>query len=183
MQLIYHTTGLVGWPFRGHQLTTVKGAWQGDRPEPLRFWGDGLWRGEPRQALIDYNNGQPVVRSLVPPNDAEREPVPAELQANTVDTLSALRLLIGKVQNTGRCEAETRTADGRRLAVISARTVGDETLESTSRWIFSGRALRCDFEGRQLAGFIRGIRISRRPGRACHIPQAATSSRLRGAPL
>jgi hypothetical protein len=221
MQLIYHTTGLVGWLFRGHQLTTVQGAWQGDRPAPLRFWGNGVWRREARQTLIDYNHGQPVIHSLVPPNDAEREPVPAELQANTVDTLSALALLIRKVQDSGRCEAEARTFDGRRLAVISARTVGDETLESTSRWIFSGRALRCDFEGRQLAGFIRGIdelqrpqhgsawlaqvvpgslrvpvqisftrggsdprrRISRRPGRACHIPQAATSSRLRGAPL
>ncbi|MBV8520746.1 MAG: DUF3108 domain-containing protein [Acetobacteraceae bacterium] len=157
MQLTYHTTGLVGLLFRGHQLTTVQGAWQGDRPAPLRFWGDGVWRGEARQTLIDYNHGQPVIRSLVPPNDAEREPVPAQLQANTVDTLSALALLIRKVQDTGRCETEARTFDGRRLAVISARTVGDETLEPTSRSIFNGRALRCDFEGRQLAGFMRGI--------------------------
>jgi hypothetical protein len=155
MQMAYHTTGLAGVLFRGHQLSTVRGLWQGDRPEPLRFSGDGVWRGQPRRTLIDYDRGQPVIRSLVPPNDTEREPVPQQLQANTVDALSALAMLMRNVQGTGRCEAAVNTFDGRRLAQVAARTVGEELLEPTSRSIFSGRALRCDFDGRQLAGFLR----------------------------
>ena len=155
MQMAYHTTGLVGVLYRGHQLSTVQGIWDGNRPEPLRFSGDGVWRGQLRRILIDYDGGQPVVRSLVPPNDAERDPVPPQLQENTVDTLSALTALIHNVQQTGRCEAAVNTFDGRRLAQVSARTAGEEFLEPTSRSIFSGRALRCDFAGRQLAGFLR----------------------------
>ena len=155
MQMAYHTTGLVGMLFHGRQLSTVEGLWAGERPVPLRFMGDGVWRGQPRRTLIDYVRGQPAIRTLLPPNEVEREPVPPELQANTVDTLSALAMLMRNVQDSGRCEASVNTFDGRRLAKISARTGGEEALESTSRSIFSGRALRCDFEGMQLAGFVK----------------------------
>ena len=155
MEITYSTTGLVGFLFRGHQLSTVQGAWQGSRALPLRFFGDGYWRGEPRRTLIDYDRGQPLIRTLVPPNDEEREPVPREMQANSIDTLSALALLMRRVQDTGTCEAQVTTFDGRRLAEIAARTIGDEVLPPSGRSMFSGRALRCDFDGRQLAGFLR----------------------------
>lgn len=155
MQMSYRTTGLVGALFHGYQFSVVEGAWQGSRPAPLRFFGDGFWRGEPRRTLIDYDRGQPLIRTLIPPNDEERDPVPPQLQANSIDTLSALALLMRRVQDTGGCEADVRTFDGRRLAEISAHTVGDEILPATGRSMFSGRALRCDFDGRQLAGFVR----------------------------
>jgi hypothetical protein len=157
MQMAYRTTGIVGALFHGRQLSTVEGVWIGERPVPLRFMGDGLWRGQPRRTLIDYERGQPVIRTLVPPNEEEREPVSPRLQANTVDTLSALAMLMRNVQDTGRCEASVNTFDGRRLAQVSARTIGEEFLEPTRRSIFSGPALRCDFDGRQLAGFIRDL--------------------------
>ena len=61
--------------------------------------------------------------------------------------------LVRQVNATGRCEGRSRTYDGRRLAELTARTAGREVLEQTSRSSFAGPALRCDFEGRQLAGF------------------------------
>ena len=153
MKLGYHTTGMVGFFFRGHQFDFVQGAWRGKDAVPSHFLGQGNWRGTDRLAEIDYQRGKPIVRVLEPPNAAEREHVPDTLQANTIDTLSALAGLIRSVGDTGRCETTVRTYDGRRALEIQANTVGEEMLEPTSRSTFAGKALRCDFAGRMLAGF------------------------------
>ena len=156
MALTLRTTGFVGLFMRGRQLSTVEGVWDAGQPAPRRFVGDGYWRGEPRRTLIDYEKGVPVIRQMEPPNDAEREPVPPDLQRNAVDTLSAIALLMHRVADTGRCEASVRTYDGRRVAEVAARTVGHEILPPTDRSTFAGTALRCDFDGRMVAGFLHG---------------------------
>lgn len=153
MSLAYHTTGMVGFFYRGHQLATVTGNWHDMNPSPSRFSGAGVWRGEPRLADIEYEQGKPLIRQLQPPNEKEREPVPEALQANSIDTLSALADLMHLVAATGRCELTVHTYDGRRAVEIAAHTVGEETLEPTERSSFSGKALRCDFAGHLLAGF------------------------------
>jgi len=152
----YHTTGLVGLFYRGHQVNAASGLWDEGHVEPQEFSGDGVWRGTHRLTLIDYNRGVPEVKQLVPPQTSEREPVPSELQRNTMDTLSALAQLIHNVELTKSCDTTVRTYDGRRVLEVVARTGGTETLEPTSRSSFSGPALRCDFEGREVAGFLIG---------------------------
>jgi hypothetical protein len=137
----------------GEQVSRVEGGWSQNMPRPLRYSTDGLWRGQPRHILLDYVRGAPVVRRLEPPNDAEREPVPPELAQGTVDTLSALALLARTVRETGRCEARAATYDGRRRTDFDARTLGRDRLALGATW--SGEALRCGFEGRQVAGFMR----------------------------
>lgn len=154
VNLGYRTTGLAGFFVRGRQFDLVTGSWHGLRANPSRFIGEGSWRGIDRQAVIEYQDGRPIIRQLMPPNDAEREPVPEGLRGNTVDTLSALAELIRVVDSTGRCESRARTYDGRRAVEVEAHTVGNEDLQSTDRSSFAGRALRCDFSGRMLAGFL-----------------------------
>ncbi|HYZ25073.1 MAG TPA: DUF3108 domain-containing protein [Rhodopila sp.] len=154
MQLAYHTTGLVGFFYSGHQQDTVSGAFNGEQVRPSRYMGEGFWRGRNRAVEIDYARGHPTIRLLVPSNDEEREPVPEDMRNGTVDNLSALVQLIHVVVATGRCDTAVRTFDGRRLVDIRARTVGEEELPPTDRSSFSGKALRCDFEGRMLAGFL-----------------------------
>jgi hypothetical protein len=156
MDLRYHTTGVAALFVHGHQFDVVSGSWQGLRAEPSRFVGQGSWHGIDRLAEIDYHDAKPMFRQLIPPNDSEREPVPDGLLANTVDTLSALAELVRVVEASGRCEAAVRTYDGRRAVDIKAHTVGEEVLEPTDRSSFAGRALRCDFSGRMLAGFLFG---------------------------
>ena len=153
VHLTYRTAGTVGMLIHAEQDTTVEGAFIGDRPAPRRFFSSGHLRGRPRVTQINYPRGQPEIRILIPPNEEEREPVPAADQAGTIDSLSAMAQLVRQVNASGRCEGHSRTYDGRRLAELSARTVGQETLEPSGRSSFSGPALRCDFEGRQLAGF------------------------------
>ena len=80
--------------------------------------------------------------------------MPAALQANTMDTLSALVQLMRRVEQAGRCDTHVRTYDGRRVLDIAARTGGQELLEPAHDSIYRGQALRCDFEGSELAGFL-----------------------------
>ena len=152
----YHTTGLVGLLYHGHQTNTVRGLWDSEHAQPLEFFGEGAWRGQQRRTLIDYDHGLPQIRDLQPPQATEREPVPSELQRNTVDTLSALAQLIRKVEQGKSCETAVHTYDGRRVLDVVAHTGGAEKLAPTGRSIFSGATLRCDFEGRELAGFLLG---------------------------
>jgi hypothetical protein len=152
----YHTTGLVGFLYSGHQVNRVRGTWQDDHAVPIEFAGVGTWRGQDRRTLIDYRQGEPEVRELVPPQQSEREPVPRALQLHTMDTLSALAELMRHVGRDHSCETTVHTYDGRRVLEVSAHTGGSEILEPTSRSIFSGSALRCDFEGHELAGFLLG---------------------------
>jgi hypothetical protein len=153
MSLSFHTVGMVGFLFGGHQLDVVNGSWHGRKAVPTRFAGQGRWRDQDRLVEIDYQRGRPIVRKLVPPDTAERETVPDDLQADTIDTLSALVQLIRVVADTGRCEMAVRSFDGRRTVEIEAHTVGEQTLASSNRSSFAGKALRCDFAGRLLAGF------------------------------
>jgi len=154
LSLAYHTTGMVGFFYQGHQYDTVYGAWNGVVPAPNRYFGHGVWHDKDRIAEIEYEKGVPRIRQLIPPNSEEREVVPEELRLNTIDGISALAQLIRTVDATGRCEALVHTYDGRRASEIRSVTVGEEDLPPTSRSVFAGKALRCDFAGHLLAGFL-----------------------------
>ena len=156
IRLGFHTAGLYGAFMHSESSTLAQGAWRGEDAAPFHFAGSGRVQGELRQTVIDYQAGDPQIRVLVPPNEAERDPVPPAMERNTVDTLSAMALLVKRVRDTGRCEAHAVTFDGRRLIDIAAHTAGVETVAPSGRSPFAGPALRCDFDGRQLAGFRRG---------------------------
>jgi len=154
VQIVYRTAGTFGFMVRGQQDTTVQGQFVADRAVPQRFYSAGVMRGQQRLTVIDYAGGQPIVRQLVPPTGNEREPVPAELQRGTIDTLSAMAQLLRQVNDSRLCEGRVMTFDGRRLAELSAHTVGEEFLPPTRLSSYTGNALHCEFEGRQFGGFM-----------------------------
>lgn len=153
LKLAYHTTGLVGFFDRGHQLDQVRGVWHDGRPDPLKYQTNGRWDGKNRTTVIAYQNGDPLIRAMVPPDRKERQPVPPRLRNHAIDTLSALVLLIRRVAEVGNCNVTVHTFDGRRATEVTAHTAEWDLLPHTSDSIYSGRALRCDFKGRMLAGF------------------------------
>jgi hypothetical protein len=106
-----------------------------------------------------------MIRDLMPPDEADREPVPEGERGDTIDTLSAIAYLVRHVTGTGTCDGQTRVFDGRRLSEIAARTVGLATVAHGEAGPFQGAALRCDFAGQQLAGFLHdeGLDWQRRP--------------------
>jgi hypothetical protein len=150
----FRTVGLLSTFVQSEQHMTVWGAWREGQPEPQRFWSWGHLRGQPRETLIDYLNGQPVVRTLVPPGEDEREAVPEQQRGDSIDTLSAIAFLVRRVADTGTCDGRARVFDGRRLTEISARTAGPARTSAGESGPYEGDALRCDFTGHQLAGFL-----------------------------
>ncbi|WP_376100358.1 DUF3108 domain-containing protein [Roseomonas sp. CCTCC AB2023176] len=156
---IEFTSRLVGLPAtlmgEGRQTTRATGTWTAAGVQPVSYVGQGTWRGDPRRTVLSWDGNRPVVRDLLPPNTAEREEVPEAARRGTVDSLSAVAFLIRQVQREQRCEATTTVYDGRRLTQMSARTARWEMLPPV-RGEWSGRALRCEFEGRLTAGFRSG---------------------------
>lgn len=154
LQVSYQLGGLVGLLMSGDATTTTEGRFTAGAVQPTEMLSVSHARGVARVTQLTWQGDRPVTTQLIPPLGLERAPVPPRDQAGTVDTLSAMAGLLRQVAATGRCEASQNTFDGRRLSVVTARTVGEETLERTSRSSFrGGRALRCDFSGRQTGGF------------------------------
>ncbi len=148
------TAGAFSLLVSGEIKTTVAGWRTPEGVAPTRSYSYGTFRGNPRRVQIDYVGGQPDVRILEPASEADRDPVPAPLWRDTIDPESAMASLIYRVNSTGRCETAARTFDGRRLSEVHAVTAGMETLSAERDSAFAGAALRCDFEGRQIAGFL-----------------------------
>lgn len=147
------TVGLFSLFVGGHTEAIAQGSWQGESAVPASYDVDGHWHGETLVTRMDYADGQPDVRALLPDLSREREAVPQALQANTIDSLSAMASLVHRVNATGRCDGAARVFDGRRLSQITVDTAGIQLLPPTTLSSFAGPALRCDFDGRLLAGF------------------------------
>lgn len=166
----FRTAGMISVFFRGNNLSLVDGTWHGSGVAPRHYESGGIWRGNPRHTEIDYPDGQPHLMAMLPQVEPDRDPVPAAMQRNTIDVLSAVAMLVHSVATTGRCEGIAATFDGHRVSEVKATTVGMETLPPESRSSFSGPALRCDLDGRQLAGFPKDAG----PDDMIHKPQHST---------
>ena len=154
LHVTFHTAGMAAWVVRADNDSQVSGRFAGDQAMPILFEGSGSLRGTRRLTRIAYQDGNPVIRTLSPPVEHERSAVPPSQTQHTIDTLSAVALLIHEVAMDGKCDGTATTFDGRRLAVQTSHTTGTEALPQTGRSIFHGEALRCDFDGRQLGGFV-----------------------------
>jgi hypothetical protein len=152
------TRGIASLLGRGEQATEAEGGFRGTEPLPARYRTEGVWRGALRHIGLDYPPGAagPVLRVLEPREaPGEREPVAPELRRGTLDPLSALVKLSRAVAETGRCDGTAAVFDGRRRSDVAVRTAGRDLLPPR-RWggeAWSGEALRCGLEWRQVAGF------------------------------
>jgi len=155
VHITYHTAGMIGMLVHTDNDTQAQGDFVGGAAAPRLFTGFGHLRGTARATRIEYVEGNPVIRELSPPIEQERSPIPPAQTQHTIDTLSALALLMHQVGDSGTCSGTVTTFDGRRLSRQTAHQTGDEVLAPTDRSIFAGKALRCDFEGLQLGGFVR----------------------------
>jgi hypothetical protein len=153
MGLRYHTTGLAS-VFSGDGLNEqTGGGFDHDSPIPLEFRSSVRLHGQDRIVTLTYRNGSPAETALSPPNEGERDVVPVVQREHTFDPLSATVAMMRLAARTGRCDLSHRTYDGRRLELFEARTAGEEDLAPSARSSFSGRALRCDYTSKTLAGF------------------------------
>ncbi len=154
LRVSYHTVGVAGFFYPGQEDDAVSGAWDEAGPQPAQYLAEGTWRGHWRQTRVVYHAQIPTVAAAIPPIAQERYPVPPDLLPGTIDTLSALVGLIRHVAATGTCDTTVRVFDGRRLSRIEARAGEQSALQAQAGSVFSGPALKCDFTGQMIAGFM-----------------------------
>ena len=158
-RLEFHTAGMLGWMVHTESDSQVEGRFAPSPTLavlPAKYDSTGVMHGTDRITRITYQNGTPMLQTVVPPVAQERVPVPAAETQHTIDTLSAIALLMRQVGQSGTCDGAVNTFDGRRLTAMTAHTVGPESLSPNRKLGFDGHALRCDFTGVQLAGFMKG---------------------------
>ncbi|MGH7082339.1 MAG: hypothetical protein ACREFV_07720 [Acetobacteraceae bacterium] len=165
----YHTLGMIGLLFPGHAREVADGTWQGTRAAPESFQSLSTWSGRTFDVRMAYADGLPRIMTLEPAETRKREIVPAALRAGTVDTLSAMALLIERMADGKGCRMALHAFDGRRLMALSAEPAGSQRLGVTTRSFFHGTAARCDVRGKMLAGFLR----SDGPAERAHIDRGA----------
>jgi hypothetical protein len=152
MGLQYRTTGLATIVASGALKQSSKGIWEHDQPFPSEFRSYVRLHGKDRTVNLAYRNANPFITEADPTNESEREIVPPARLEHTFDPLSAMVDMLHVAQQTGKCDISHNTYDGRRLESFVARTVDYEDIPQSSRSIFSGRALRCDYTSTPLAG-------------------------------
>lgn len=148
----FHTIGMLDIVTHSDSRARVDGLWRAGQALPRLYASAGTFRGKPRQIKIDYPDGQPHVIRLEPPDDIERDPVPPDLQHNTMDALSALAQLEQLVAETGSCDRNVRVFDGRRLAIFAASTGQMEMLDQHASPLDAAPVLHCTIISRQIAG-------------------------------
>ena len=163
------TRGLAALVASGEQASRSSGAWAGAVPRPAGFVSEGVWRGRSRRIALGWQGGEPGILELTPSEAGEREPVPESMRRGSMDVLSALAMLVRQVAREGHCNLAAPVFDGRRRSDYAASSHGREMV-SPWRGGWHGEALRCDFEGRLVAGF----RFDQERARAAE-PQRATA--------
>ncbi len=154
--------GLASWLMRSQSEARAEGLLQAAAPLPRSYQSEGHWRGVQRRTRLDYApDGTSRIVTLEPAQDMERTPVPEDARRGHLDPLSALVLLTAQVRATARCDAQTRTFDGRR--VVEFQVVTDPIVQVGDRGL-----LRCIVESRPTAGVAkdRPIEEAMRPTRS-----------------
>jgi hypothetical protein len=143
----YRAAQLVG---AAEQSGKVEGRWGRSGPEPRLYQANGSWRGRTYVSELHYPRGVPTVRRQEPSNE-DREAVPPELIRGAVDSLSGLAGMLKKVAESESCDGSTAIYDGRRRSV--AVMTSSARVQVADQGPLNGRALRCGFTVRTIAGF------------------------------
>lgn len=146
------STGVARLFHPGEQRTTAIGHWAGARAVPEYYASIGRWSDEPRRTVIVYAHGRPEVKEHVGPAEPVREPIAPALLDGASNQLSAMAELVHVTAQTGSCDLQMRTYDGRVLSSFVSRAEGSVDLDERA---YTGSALRCGFAGYALAGLPR----------------------------
>ena len=150
-----NTSGMIGFFYHADWQSWADGTWNATGVHPLHFDNDGVFGGHPVRIDLQYQDGNPVIRTLQPRDDGEHLPVPPGATRNSIDSLSVTALVIRQVAMLGRCGGNVSVYDGRSVEAVSLHPVGAELLPRTSRSSWAGPTLRCDLDTRMTAGFFR----------------------------
>ncbi len=130
------------------------GEFSGQDLAPQAYYTANRWRWrEARWVEIDYRGDAVSALSMPLPGEDDRPPVPAELQAGTIDPLSALFQVLVGVGAGESCTGGARVFDGRRLYQVEAARVAETELPESRIGVHAGTALECRLTISRQTGF------------------------------
>jgi hypothetical protein len=155
LETTMRTRGMAAMMLPAQSVSRVQGGWAGEAPAPQDFASIGTWRGEARRVAIDWPGGVARATELLPDADRERrEDVPEALRRGALDILSAVVGGSRHIARSANCNLTAAVFDGRRRSDFAATGEARERL-SPWRGAWHGEALRCAYESRLVAGFMR----------------------------
>jgi hypothetical protein len=145
------TVGIVAALFPWSSSSDSSGVRSDGAMRPQRYHSSGEYRGRARVAQLDYDSGGSIRAQVEPPPEQDdRDPVPAALQEGTIDPLSATMSAV-----LSGCRGQLRVFDGRRRYDLSLTDLGDTDTPSSRYTLYSGRSRHCRAAIEPLAGFWR----------------------------
>lgn len=134
----------------------VRGAIASGDIRPTTYRQEARWRGEDREVRLDFGANGPAHAEVVPPpEEDDRDPVPAALQAGTVDPLSAAVLLGAISAGDQPCRKSVAIFDGRQRYNLRLDYEGTATLPKNADAAFGGEAIECRVTIERVAGFMK----------------------------
>lgn len=158
VKLNMETGGIVGWFVKWTNLSAVFGKMSAENEEifsPVSYQNQSVWKEKRRLIEIAFEAGKTEVQTAIPDpiKDEGRKSISVTDLKNAIDPLTAL-IKVGKtIEKTGSCTSILKIFDGRRLFQIEIEDKGSAEVSVTRRAPFGGKAHRCDFVSKQLAGF------------------------------
>ena len=148
------TTGLVAWFVDWRMQAESSGLIDGEKLRPASHRAANQRRDKERWVEVRYGaNGPVAVESQPPASEDDRPAVPLEMQAGTIDPVSALMAALTGTVRGEACPAPMAVFDGRRRYDLVGKVLPDRTLRGSSRAPFVGTAVGCEIVLTQLAGF------------------------------
>ncbi|GBR08304.1 DUF3108 domain-containing protein [Acetobacter oeni] len=149
-----HASGLLSLFMRMNIHSRAQGSVSDSVVRPQRYDSAGWARKTMRHVIIDYPLSGPRV-VLQDPAETDREPVSEDQRRAATDILGTMMKVLAQIRQTGRCDGTFDIFDGIRLTRMTLSTAGMEPPPDI-RKEWRAPAMRCNFTGRQIAGFIKG---------------------------
>ncbi|HYC02497.1 MAG TPA: DUF3108 domain-containing protein [Azospirillaceae bacterium] len=154
LELSAATDGVIGRLASWSTNIKAEGALTGTGlPAPRLFRSDSVWREAPRITALEYDSPGAAPRVTAdPPPEKDREPVPDNLKAGTIDPMSATVAVLDAVTQGRGCGATLPVYDGRQRYDMVLAPQGTEQLAPSDVGAYAGPAEACRIEYKPVAG-------------------------------
>ena len=147
--------GLVSFLADFKLISWAGGCSNGVAVRPSNYSSDYFKDGrKKRWVRVDYGGrGLPTVQAEPEAGEDDRDQVPSDLRAGSLDPLTGAFSIIEAVTREGRCGGARPVYDGRRLFRLSLQHVGTVELRPSRYAAYAGPAIECVVSVEKVAGF------------------------------
>nr|WP_246091541.1 DUF3108 domain-containing protein [Swingsia samuiensis] len=154
-QLHVRPAGVVSWFVSTNMDSQAEGRFAfSDSISPISYESRSLSHDKNYHVKLIYTSQTPQI-TILDPKDEDREEINSASLVNSVDVLGGMARLLHTVQRMNSCNGSALIFDGQRLTKMSVHGPKIDQIPQDHGEAYSGSAIRCDFVGQQIAGFIK----------------------------